>query len=400
MLSQGSVARTHEPGWYKMTIYSFLTAISFSASSSAPTPVYALYKEAFQLTPLVITLVFSSYALSLLAALLTVGRLSDYVGRRPLILAALTLNVLGLVVFIVADSAAALVIARVVQGFATGIATATLGAAILDTDVDRGPLLNSLSAFLGLAIGSLGAGLLVSFAPAPTRLVYVLLLGVTAAEVGLLALMPETGVRKSGGLVALIPRIRVPDQIRADLAKVSPVNIAAWALGGYYQSLIPSVLMDVLNQNLPLVGGAIVSALMLAAAAAVFLLQRLPARRSVYVAALVLPIGIAITLSGIALQQVSLIFAGTIVSGSSFGASLSGILRVILPMAKSNERAGLLSAFYVESYLAYSLPAICLGLLAPVIGLKLTSYLFGAVLSALPLATLVALAWPERNRAR
>ena len=105
---------------------------------------YREYQEHFGLTPFVITIIFAVYVFSLLLALPTVGSLSDYVGRRPVILAALMTNVFAMAVFMTASSAAALVVARTIQGFANGVAIATLAATILDTDKERAPLLNSV----------------------------------------------------------------------------------------------------------------------------------------------------------------------------------------------------------------------------------------------------------------
>jgi hypothetical protein len=130
--------------------------MTFAASGAAPTPLYHQYQEAFGLTPFMLTVVFGAYVLSLLGALLTVGSLSDYIGRRPAIKAALALNIAAMVMFIAADSAGALIAARAVQGYATGLATATLGATILDTDRIRGPVLNSVTAFAGLTAGNAG----------------------------------------------------------------------------------------------------------------------------------------------------------------------------------------------------------------------------------------------------
>ena len=140
------------------TLIAVITAMTFAASGAAPTMLYQRYHETFGLTPFILTIIFGAYALSLLGALLTVGSLSDYIGRRPAILAALSLNVAAMIMFIAADSAAALIAARAVQGFATGLATATLGAAIMDTDRSRGPVLNSITTFIGLTVGSLGGG--------------------------------------------------------------------------------------------------------------------------------------------------------------------------------------------------------------------------------------------------
>src|SRR5215813_4691779 len=168
------------------TVMAVIAAMTFSASGAAPTPLYHQYQESFGLTSFAITIIFAAYVLSLLAALLTVGSLSDYIGRRPAILAALVLNVVSMAIFMAADSAAALIAARALQGFATGLAIATLGAAILDNDRSRGPVLNSVTAFGGLTVGSLGAALLVTYAPNPRELVYIVLLVLSAVEASIL----------------------------------------------------------------------------------------------------------------------------------------------------------------------------------------------------------------------
>src|SRR5712672_762654 len=154
-----------------MTVFSLVGAALVVASNSAVTPLYRLYQQSMHLTPLMITLVYAVYTFSLLAALLTVGGLSDYVGRRPVILSGLLLNAIAMVLFSYATDVGQLILARAVQGLCVGTATPVLGAAILDTDHRRGPLLNSVTAFLGLTAGALGAAALVTFAPDPLHLV-------------------------------------------------------------------------------------------------------------------------------------------------------------------------------------------------------------------------------------
>src|SRR5690349_12284392 len=91
------------------TVMAVLTAMTFAATGAAPTTLYQRYQEVFGLTPFILTIVFGAYVLSLLGALLTVGSLSDYIGRRPAILAALSINVVALFMFMSADSAATLI---------------------------------------------------------------------------------------------------------------------------------------------------------------------------------------------------------------------------------------------------------------------------------------------------
>src|SRR5471032_1581028 len=184
-----------------MTLFSFAGAMLIAASSSAVTPLYRLYQQSMHLTPFWITIVFATYVASLLAALLTVGSLSDHVGRRPVILAALLLNAAAMLLFTEARDVGQLILARAVQGLSVGTGTTALGAAILDTSRARGALLNSVTAFLGLMTGSLGAAALITFAPDPLHRVYDVLLGLTALMIALLWVMPESSTRKEGALV-------------------------------------------------------------------------------------------------------------------------------------------------------------------------------------------------------
>src|SRR6266850_706031 len=373
------------------TVMAVITAMTFSASGAAPTPLYQQYQESFGLTPFMLTVIFAAYVLSLLAALLTVGSLSDYIGRRPAILAALALNVAAMLMFISADSAATLIAARIVQGFATGLATATLGAAIMDTDRNRGPVLNSITAFIGLTAGSLGGGALVTYAPDPQQLVYAVLLVMSAAEALVLWYMPETVTPKPGSLASLQPHVSVPARARRALVQVTPVTIASWALGGFYFSLMPSLVRVATGVTSPIVGGLVVAALTFSGAVAVVSLRNVAAVRILAGGIPVLVSGVAITLAGVQMQRVSLMLIGTIVAGIGFGAAFSGSMRTVMPHAQAHERAGLLSAFYVEGYLSFSLPAILTGLLAPLAGLPLAADLYGAVVIVLAIASLLAM---------
>jgi hypothetical protein len=283
-----------------------------------------------------------------------------------------------------------LIVARAVQGFATGLATATLGAAIMDTDRSRGPVLNSITAFIGLAVGSLGGGALVTYAPDPQQLVYAVLLALSAAEALVLWHMPETVTPKPGALASLQPHVSIPARARRPLVQVTPVTIASWALGGFYFSLMPSLVRAATGVTSPIVGGLVVGALTFSGAIAVLSLRNTSARRILSGGIPALVTGVAVTLAGVQTQHVSLMLVGTIVAGIGFGAAFSGSMRTVMPHAEAHERAGLLSAFYVEGYLSFSLPAIATGLVAPIAGLPLAADVYGAVVIVLAIASLLA----------
>jgi hypothetical protein len=379
-----------------MTAFSFAGAALVAASSSAVTPLYRLYQQSMHLSPLMITLVFAVYAISLLAALLTVGGLSDYVGRRPVILGGLLLNAIAMVLFSYASDVGQLILARAVQGLCVGTATTALGAAILDTDRKRGPLLNSVTAFLGLMVGALGAAALVTFAPDPLHLVYEVLFALTAVMIGLLFVMPETVSRKSGALASLRPHVRVPSQSRAALLRVAPATVATWALGGFSLSLMPTVVATTMGVSAPWVGGVVVATLMLAAALTVAALRQLPAQRLLVIGTAALSLGVLVSLLGIWQHSVAMLFAGSVIAGFGFGASFAGSLSTLLPTAEAHQRAGLLAAFYVLSYLAFSLPALAAGVAVPYAGLAVVAYVYGAVVIVLAIMSMIASLRGER----
>ena len=173
--------------------------------------------------------------------------------------------------------------------------------------------------------------------------------------------------------------------------QVTPVTIASWALGGFYFSLMPSLVRVATGVTLPVVGGLVVSALTFSGAMAVLSLRNTSARRIFSGGIPALVAGVAITLAGVQTQSVSLMLVGTVVAGIGFGAAFSGAMRTVMPNAEAHERAGLLSAFYVEGYLSFSLPAILTGLLAPIAGLPLAADVYGAVVIVLAIASLLAM---------
>jgi MFS family permease len=376
-----------------------ITLLSFLAASTAPTPLYHLYQEQMQFSAATLTLIFGVYALSLLAALLTVGSLSDYLGRKPVIFTAVLLNILAMLLFIYADSVAWLISARVLQGFATGMATAVLSATLLDTDRQQGPLVNSVAPLLGMALGGMGCGLLAEFAPAPLHLTYWLLLVLFAMQAVFVWRLPESVTRQSGAWASLRPTLHVPVQARATLWRVLPLNTATWALGGFYASLAPSLVRTATGSTSNLIGGATVAALTVTGAMMIYTLRNQSATKALQLGASSLPAGVALILLGVHSASLPLFFLGTLVAGCGFGAGFLGAVRSLVPLALAHERAGLMSAYYVLSYLAFCLPALLAGNLARTFGLVATTDGYGAVLMVLALSAMAGLLRSRSARA-
>lgn len=363
--------------------------VGFLAASSAPSPLYAIYRQAWGFSALTLTVVFSVYAFALLGALLVFGALSDYLGRKKVILLALVLEIGSLILFLNADSVAALVAARALQGVATGLLTSALSAALIDIDRTHGALVNSVAPMIGMGIGALGTSLLVQFAPAPTQLVFALLIGVFAVQAAALALLPETVTPKTWNWHALWPSVAIPHQARATLWQILPVNTAQWALGGFSLSLGPTLARIVTGNQSPIVGGAAIATLVLSSAAAIFVVRAHPPRPVLIKAAIVLIAGMVVTLVAIAWSSAPAYFIGTAIMGAGFGAGFNGSLRSLVGLALPEQRGDLMAGFFTLSYLAFSVPAILAGLAVGWLGLHATALWF---LAAILLLALIALA--------
>jgi len=362
--------------------------VAYLAASTAPSPLYALYREAWGFSALTLTVVFATYAFALLAALLLFGALSDHRGRREVVLVSLGLEIASILVFRHADSVGWLIAARAVQGLATGIATSALSAGMLDVDRERGALLNSVSPMLGMGVGALGAGALAQFAPSPMRGVYDVLLAVLVAQAVAAFFLPETVSRRPGALASMRPRLAVPARARATLWQVLPVNTAQWALGGFYASLGPSLARIVTGVHSPLLGGGVVAALVLSGAVAVLGVRARPARAVLAGGTAALVVGVGVTLAGVQLHSTALFFLGSVIAGLGFGAAFNGTLRSLVPLAEAHERAALMATFFVLSYLAFSVPAILAGLAVGHVGLQAASVAYAVTLVVLGVVAL------------
>ena len=230
--------------------------MSLLASSSAPTPLYATYQAQWGFSPVTITVIFGVYAVAVLASLLVFGSLSDHVGRRPMLLGALVVQAGVMVLFATASGLPVLLAARVAQGLATGAAAGAVGAGLVDLHAGRGPVANAAGAMAGTASGALGSALLVQLLPAPTELVYFVLVGIFLIQAAAVVVIAETSPRVPGARHALQPTLALPRQVRGAVAIAAPSLVAVWALAGFYGSLGPSLAGLVGNSHSTILGGA------------------------------------------------------------------------------------------------------------------------------------------------
>jgi MFS family permease len=108
------------------------TAYAFAVTmlgTTLPTPLYALYRERFGFSQLMITVIFATYAVGVISALLLFGRLSDDIGRRRTLLPGLVLSALSAGAFLTLHGLGLILLGRLLSGLSAGIFTGTATAA-------------------------------------------------------------------------------------------------------------------------------------------------------------------------------------------------------------------------------------------------------------------------------
>lgn len=378
--------------------------VVFSVAASAPSPLYVVYQKEWGFTSTTLTVVFAVYVVGMLLAMLMIGGLSDHVGRRPVLLAAIVVEIAAMALFIAAGDVAVLVIARIAQGVATGAAMTTLGATLVDFNPQHAPtragVVNGSAPVAGIALGALGAGALVQYGPAPTKFVYELLLGVLVIAMLLVAAMPETSGFRPGARASLAPRLGVPARLRVDLLALAPVLMASFALLGLYLSLGPSVAASTFGLTNHLIGGLVVSLLAAAGSVATFVLRTWPVGRVRAVSAGLLVGGTVLTLIGVAVTTVALAGVGTVIAGIGFGGASLAVFGTLARLAAPEERGELFALAYVVGYLAFSIPSVVAGFAATSAGLRPTTVVYAIVVAALSASALALQAMQSRTRRR
>jgi MFS family permease len=365
--------------------------VSFLAGSSAPSPLYPLYMAKWGLSPAEVTVIFGVYAVAVLLALLVAGRLSDHLGRRPVLLVATVAQVFTMVVFATATSVTGLLVARVIQGLTTGAAIGAVGAAMIDLDKSRGTVANAVAPPIGTALGAILAGVLVQYLPFPTELVYGVLGAIFLLQGLGVALMPETISARAGVISSLKPQFNLPPATRDRLLLALPVLVAVWALGGFYAALSPMLIRTMMGSNSPLLGGLALFVLAASGGVSVILLQRREPQQVMIVGAVALLVGAAIAAVSVANSEIISFFLAAAVAGIGFGSGFQGAIRSVVPFAAAHERAGVLSIIFVVSYISMGLPAVIAGWTIARDGDMVgTAQIFCAVVMALAFTALFA----------
>ena len=339
------------------------------AFSAVPTPLYAIYQQHDHFSTLMITVVYAVYAIGVIVSLFLGGHISDWVGRRRMLVPAIAVNVLSAVLFIAFPSLAGLLIARIVSGVSIGLTTGAATAYLTELHVGAGgspagrrPQVVATAANLGgIALGPLGAGLLAQFAPVPLVTPYVVFGGLLAVFALLIALAPETASRPDPRPAWRPQRVAIPAHARGAFFAATAAAAAAFAVYGVFNSLVPGFLAGTMHETSYAVAGAVAFSAFASGAVAQIALGPAGNATTLKLSVPVLFAGLALFTIGMWLPSLPVFVTGGIVTGAGGGLVFRGSLVAAASTAPPGSRAEVLAGFFLGAYVGLSAPVIALG---------------------------------------
>jgi MFS family permease len=359
-------------GWHRagfwLVAYAFTVTMAFSA---VPTPLYVLYQVRDGFGSFTLTLIFATYAVGVVLALLLAGHLSDWAGRRRMLAVAIAVNVVSGVLFLTWPTVPGLLVARFVSGVSIGLLTATATAHLTElhraagSSSGSGGRANAVSTAAnlgGIGLGPLLAGLLAQYAPDPLHLSYYVVEGMMLAGLLGLALVPETVTRPDPRPAYRPQRVSVPPASRQAFWAAGATAAVMFSVFGLFTSLAPSFLAGTLHDRSHALAGVTAFAVFGAAAVSQILLARVSLRR-------LLGLGIALLVAGLAAVTVAvwwpslaLLLVGGIVAGAGAGATFKGTVATVIGIAPEQARGEALAGLFLAAYLGLAVPVIGLGI--------------------------------------
>jgi MFS family permease len=357
-------------------------------ASVTPSPLYGIYSQLWDFSPAVLTLIYGTYAFGVLASLILAGRISDDVGRRPVLLVALGTLLATTFLYMLADSVAWLFVARGLQGIATGLALAAASAALLDLHPRKDPagvgLTNGVVSAGGIGLGMLVSATAVQLLPAPRVVPYVVLFALFAVAFTGALLMPEP-VRERSRLRLTPQKPGVPAVVRRPFLLAALGVLSSWSIGGLFFSLGPQLSAVVFETQNHIVTGLSVVVLAGSGAVAQVVFGRSAPWLGTAAGSVALAAGLLLIVLAAVENSAALLLAGSVIGGAGFGVAFLGSLRSLSVAIPTEHRAQVMSAFYVVAYVSLSLPAVLAGIVVTPLGLEPTFEIFGSVVAGIAL---------------
>jgi MFS family permease len=357
----------HEIGFWSIA-YAYLVVM---AVATVPSPLYGLYQQRDGFSTFTITLVFGSYALGTTSSLFLAGHLSDWHGRRRVLLPGLGLALASTVVFLVWRDLPGLYVGRILSGLSVGMVAATATAYITELHVQSrpgAPITRAQIAGTGVSVGGIGVGALVSgliaqYVRTPLTIPYVVFLIALGVAVVLVTLTPETRARAVPRPAYRPQRISVPDDARGQFFSALGGATVAFAALGLFTGLAGVFLVGTLHKTSLALSGGTVAAVFGGAVVMQFVTMAWSRRVALLagMSLMLVGLGLVVLAAWLPTPNLASFLAGGVLAGMGAGGVFKGSLGTVLTITAPEHRAEALAGLLLAGYVGLSVPAIGVG---------------------------------------
>ncbi|GAA0991556.1 MFS transporter [Subtercola frigoramans] len=357
---------SHSVGFWVIA-FAFLTVMAFS---TVPTPLYSLYQQRDGFATFLITVIFAAYAIGVMLSLYLAGHVSDWLGRRPVILVAVLLQIVAAVLFLFWSDVAGLIVARLISGLGVGVLTATAtahlselrSAARADGTPGSAPTVAGIANIGGIGLGALVSGAIAQFVATPLVVPYVVFLILLVIAALGVVLVPETVVIAAERPAYRPQRISLPAESRPVFSAAAVAAFGAFSIFGLFTSLAPAFVSGILNVSGHLTAGAVVFSVFASAATAQVVFARVSARRQLILAVILMVAGLVVLAAGVLAPSFALFVVGGIIAGAGVGILFRGAVGVAARLAPAEHRGEVLAGLFLVAYAGLAVPVLGIGI--------------------------------------
>lgn len=377
--------------------FAFVVLMMFT---TLQTPLYPLYQERDNFSAFMITVIFAVYGAGVMVSLYLAGHVSDWMGRRRILLIAAGSELVSALMFVFLRDVTSLIIARFISGLGIGAVTSTATAYIVelrakarpDEDKSKAQLLATAANSLGLGLGPVVAGALAQWLPQPLLMPYLVVLVLIVGAVVLLWRVPET-VDVPDPLPGYHPQhIAVEDAQKRAYLMAALGALAAFAVNGFFTSLTAEFVRGDAHITSLVIPGIIGSAVLGASPVAQVLFRSGSHVRRVRLGRALMVAGLVFVIATAATGSLALFVIGGVLAGGGAGLVLNGSIETGLNAAKAGTEGAASAGIFLAAYFGMTVPVVGVGLTLLALPIRTVMWIFAiAVIALVVVATTLQL---------
>ena len=353
--------------------FSFFVAafclITCFVTAATAIPMMAYWVHDLKLSSSEVAMSVVSYFAGCVLTLILFARLSNFLGRKPVVIAALAFGAIACYLFSVGQSASDLYIGRFLQGLSCGLATSACMSWVVDTAPPArawlGTAMTSAGPNIGLSLGTLLTGLIIEYNVLNPTLLFDTCVALLIFCIVLAVLGTETmrlGTESIGQV--LIPKIAIPARLRRLFILSITAFIGTWGVSSFFQGFSAQFAQIVFGESSVLL--AAITYLLLIIPIAIFGLisGRFNPSKTLLLMSTSFLFGAGGVFLTLDMQSPALFMIFVVICGAAQGGTCCSGLKLLLMDATLRERAGLISALYLGAYVGSGIPNFSIGQLA------------------------------------